>query len=95
MTDFQVFNYSKSLLNLQDTRIMIDVIGYIGGGTTACIMIPQVYKAYKSKKTKNISGKFLIIQLIATVINIIYAFLENLLPSNRYSSSHWFSQQFL
>jgi uncharacterized protein with PQ loop repeat len=56
------------------------VIGYIGGGLTACIMIPQVYKAYKTKKTRHISKSFLIIQLLATIINVIYAFLDNLLP---------------
>ena len=75
-----IFNHSDSILDPLETRIMVDAIGYIGGALTAAIMLPQVYKAYKTKETRHISGKFLIIQISATILNIIYGFLENLLP---------------
>ena len=80
MANVVIFNHSNSILPEDQTKIMVDVIGYIGGGLTACIMIPQVYKAYKTKKTRHISKSFLIIQLFATIFNAIYALLENLLP---------------
>ena len=75
-----VFNYSNSIFNYEDTFLMVDIIGYIGGAVTASIMIPQVVKTYKSKKTENISSKFLILQLLAAILNFIYGLLGNLLP---------------
>ena len=75
-----VFNYSNSIYNYEDTVLMVDIIGYIGGAVTASIMIPQVIKTYKSKKTDNISSKFLILQLLAAILNFIYGLLGNLLP---------------
>ena len=49
-----VFNYSNSIFNYKDTILMVYIIGYIGGAVTTSIMIPQVIKTYKSKKTDNI-----------------------------------------
>ena len=75
-----VFNYSNSIFNYEDTNLMVDIIGYIGGVVTASIMIPQVVKTYKSKRVESISNKFLILQLLAAILNFIYGLLGNLLP---------------
>ena len=75
-----IFNYSNSIFNYEDTILMVDIIGYIGGAITASIMIPQVIKTYKSKKTENISNKFLLLQLLASILNFLYGLLGNLLP---------------
>ena len=58
-----VFNYSNSIFNYEDTNLMVDIIGYIGGAVTASIMIPQVVKTYE-KKGNGISDAILNARLV-------------------------------
>jgi uncharacterized protein with PQ loop repeat len=75
-----IYNYSQSILTEEQNEILINVFGYLGGALVASVMLPQVIKAYRRKRTKDISMKFLILQLLATIINLIYGALINELP---------------
>ena len=75
-----IYNYSQSILTEEQNEILINVFGYLGGALVASVMLPQVIKAYRRKRTKDISMKFLILELLATIINLIYGALINELP---------------
>jgi MtN3 and saliva related transmembrane protein len=48
------------------------IIGYIGTIFLTSSYIPQVYKVYKHKDTSKLSSKFLILQLITTLLWTTY-----------------------
>tara|TARA_B100001540_G_scaffold304200_1_gene313654 strand:+ start:105 stop:401 length:297 start_codon:yes stop_codon:yes gene_type:complete len=54
-----------------------DIAGYIGTTLTVVNQIPQIYKAFKSEKTTDISLWFLISLLLAHVSWLAYGIFDN------------------
>lgn len=52
----------------------IDLIGYVGTGLLGITMIPQVYKTFQDKKADDISGVYLVLQITANVLFIVYGY---------------------
>jgi MtN3 and saliva related transmembrane protein len=53
----------------------IDVFGYLGGGFACIRFVPQIYKSYKSKSTKDLAWGLLILSMLSQTCTITYAFL--------------------
>ena len=51
------------------------IIGYTGGTLLNITFIPQIYRTYKTKQTDDISLVFMILQVITSVLYVVYAFL--------------------
>ena len=60
--------------------IYIDILGYTGTIVLGFTLIPQVYKTYTEKKAENLSGIYLVLQIIANLLFIAYAYFINSLP---------------
>lgn len=50
----------------------IEFYGYLGGILNAVIFIPQLYKIYKTKSSKDISWSLIFISIVASFFSIIY-----------------------
>jgi MtN3 and saliva related transmembrane protein len=57
-----------------------DVIGYIAGLLCAIQNVPQIYKLYQTKSSKDISIHFLIIGITSGLMWLIYAINEGNIP---------------
>lgn len=57
-----------------------NIIGYIAAIFLSVLFIPQVIKTYKSKDVKGLSLIFLILEVITSVLFIIYGFLIKAIP---------------
>jgi MtN3 and saliva related transmembrane protein len=57
-----------------------DIIGYIAGILCAIQNIPQIYKLYQTKSSKDISIHFLVIGIISGFLWIIYSINEKNIP---------------
>ena len=75
-----MFNLNNTNLTPEDYFILESVIGYTSNALIFCMMIPQIYKAYKSKLTDDISYKFIWISLVSTILEIAYGILINQIP---------------
>jgi uncharacterized protein with PQ loop repeat len=53
-------------------NIFFRVIGYLGSVMLSVLMLPQIHTTYKTKEINGISVWFLIFELIATLLWIIY-----------------------
>jgi len=53
---------------------IFDVIGYIGTFILGITLVPQVFKTFKFKKAGELSLSYLLLQIIANILFIIYGF---------------------
>ena len=60
--------------------IIIDCIGFIGGSILGLQLIPQIYKAYKTKSTNDISTFFLLMNIIGLTLMTTYGVCNNDMP---------------
>ena len=51
------------------------IIGYTCGTLLNITFLPQIYKTFKSKQTDDISLLFMILQVITSVLYVVYSFL--------------------
>ena len=58
----------------------ITTIGYIGAVLLDITLIPQLYKTFKSKQTRDISIYFMFLQIITCIFFLIYGILLNEAP---------------
>lgn len=56
------------------------IIGYTGGTLLNITFLPQIYKTYKTKRTEDISLLFMILQVITSILYVVYSFLLNEQP---------------
>tara|TARA_B100000900_G_C20476844_1_gene673805 strand:+ start:716 stop:1000 length:285 start_codon:yes stop_codon:yes gene_type:complete len=59
---------------------IFEILGYLGSGCLSIMMIPQVYHTIKTKKTDDISIKFLLFNLLAVCFLIPYSIHFKLYP---------------
>ncbi len=57
-----------------------DVLGLIAGICTTVAVIPQIIKAWKSKKVKDISPRMFSILILGVFLWFIYGFIQNDMP---------------
>ena len=63
-----------------NTNILINICGYLGSLLLAINSIPQVFKSYKTKSTKDISYAYQCFILCGLILNTIYSIYYNILP---------------
>ncbi|MCK5110593.1 MAG: SemiSWEET transporter [Arcobacteraceae bacterium] len=59
---------------------MDEIFGYLGGTLTTIAFIPQAYKVYKTKKTKDLSLAMFVIFSLGVVCWFIYGIMLNSMP---------------
>ena len=59
---------------------MTEIVGYMAGFFTAIPLIPQIYKSYKMKSTKDLSLLFLVISALGSLLWIIYGVMLKDMP---------------
>lgn len=60
--------------------VIIDCIGFIGGSILGLQLIPQIYKAYKTKSTNDISTFFLLMNIVGLTMMTTYGICNNDMP---------------
>lgn len=50
----------------------IEFYGYLGGILNSIIFIPQLYKIYKTKSSKDISWSLIFLSIVASIFSIVY-----------------------
>ena len=75
-----MFDINNTILTPYDYFILESVIGYTLNVLLFITMIPQIYKAYKSKLTDDISYKFIYISIVTNTLEMIYGILINQIP---------------
>ena len=60
--------------------VIIDCIGFIGGSILGLQLIPQIYKAYKTKSTNDISTFFLLMNIVGLTMMTTYGVCNNDMP---------------
>jgi len=60
--------------------VLIDCIGFIGGSILGLQLIPQIYKAYKTKSTNDISTFFLLMNIVGLTLMTTYGVCNNDMP---------------
>jgi MtN3 and saliva related transmembrane protein len=58
----------------------ITTVGYIGAVLLDITLLPQLYKTFKSKQTRDISIYFMFLQIITCILFLIYGILLNETP---------------
>ena len=58
----------------------ITTIGYIGAVLLDITLLPQLYKTFKSKQTRDISIYFMFLQIVTCIFFLIYGILLNEIP---------------
>jgi len=58
----------------------IELSGFAAGIIVALSLLPQLIKSFKSKKTKDLSMMWLLINLSSQVLWLIYGFMRNAWP---------------
>ncbi|WP_432413107.1 SemiSWEET family sugar transporter [Rasiella sp. SM2506] len=56
------------------------ILGLVAGILTMCGIIPQIYKAHKTKQVKDVSRGMLIILLLGVLLWTIYGIMKNDVP---------------
>lgn len=59
---------------------MDEIFGYLGGGLTTIAFMPQAYKVYKTKHTKDLSLAMFVIFSLGVVCWFIYGVLLQSMP---------------
>ena len=62
---------NNSFNNLTTVEFMFSIIGFSGSFILSLEIIPQIYKSYKTKSTKNISFDWLIFYLIGIYLETL------------------------
>lgn len=75
-----MFDINNTILMPYEYFILESVIGYTLNVLLFITMIPQIYKAYKSKLTDDISYKFIYISIATNTLEMIYGILINQIP---------------
>ena len=75
-----MFDLNNTNLTPYEYFILESVIGYTLNVLLFITMIPQIYKAFKSKLTDDISYKFLYISIATNTLEMIYGILINQIP---------------
>ena len=57
-----------------------DIVGYIGGSLLIVTLIPQIYKTYKTKSTKDVSLHWELLFFLGTLLILIYTYSEGIIP---------------
>ena len=65
----------------------LEFIGLLAAGFSIIGLMPQIYKSYKTKHTRDISLKWLILSMVAHVLWLTYGISNMLLPVMITSSS--------
>jgi MtN3 and saliva related transmembrane protein len=52
-----------------------ETVGYAGGFFLTLVLVPQLYKTYKLKKADEISGIFIFMSIITSILFLTYAIL--------------------
>ena len=60
--------------------LLFNVLGYIGSCMIGCMLIPQVMLTIKTNKTKDLSIRFLLMNMLAVSSMIPYSVYFNLIP---------------
>lgn len=60
--------------------VIIDCIGFIGGSILGLQLIPQIYKAYKTRSTNDISTFFLFMNIVGLTLMTTYGVCNNDMP---------------
>ncbi|HPN54495.1 MAG TPA: SemiSWEET family transporter [Candidatus Moranbacteria bacterium] len=60
--------------------MIIPIVGYLAGATTAIAILPQVIKSWKTKSTKDISLLWTLIYLFSMLLWVTYGFLLKEIP---------------
>ena len=60
--------------------MITDILGYLAGFLATIVMVPQLYKILKTKKSDDISLEFLYIGQISSIIWIAYGILLHSYP---------------
>jgi len=55
----------------------IEVLGFVAGILTATAFVPQVYRAFKTRKTQDISWGLLVLYFIGIFLWLIYGIFKN------------------
>ena len=58
----------------------MNVLGYIGGIFIALTLVPQIAHTLRKKRVDQLSPLFLVVNYIGTILMLIYAIQENLIP---------------
>jgi MtN3 and saliva related transmembrane protein len=61
-------------------NMIINCIGFIGGSILGLQLIPQIYKAYKTKSTNDISTFFLLMNIVGLTLMTTYGICNNDMP---------------
>ena len=61
-------------------RMLINCIGFIGGTILGIQLVPQIYKAYKTKSTNDISTFFLLMNIVGLTFMTTYGVCNNDIP---------------
>lgn len=57
-----------------------NIIGLLAGIFTTAAVVPQIWKAYKTKKVKDVSPGMFIVLLVGLLLWVIYGVMQNDLP---------------
>ena len=80
---FELINKNNITFTLDCNNEMTDIyriLGYIGSAGIVFTYLPQVIKVYKTKSTNDLSIKYIVIGLIATLFMLCYGVLIYELP---------------
>ena len=58
----------------------IIILGYLAGIFGVIPMLPQIYKSYESKSTKDLSYLFLLLNILSSILWVLYGYLINDMP---------------
>ena len=65
---------------MDDKDLLFNILGYVGSCMIGSMLIPQVYLTIKTKKTKDLSTGFLLMNMVAVSSMIPYSIYFNLIP---------------
>lgn len=57
-----------------------NIIGIVAGICTTAAVIPQIWKAWKTKKVKDVSPGMFIVLLVGLLLWVVYGVLQNDVP---------------
>ena len=60
--------------------LIVDFIGYFAGFLTTISTLPQAYKSFKTKSTRDLSYLYLSVLTVGVFVWVIYGFLINSYP---------------
>lgn len=53
-----------------------DLAGYLAAAASTCVLIPQIYRMYRTKEVEDVSIYMLFLTIIAQVLWIVYGYLR-------------------